>query len=343
VVSLEEARRFQLRYGLEVSSEYSSALSQRTNAWGIAADLRDRNFLGRGMSLGGGMRYEPDLRSARGLFSVPKLANRPIRTNVYLTARGEEEATEDQVRVQDDEVELALEQRWRVGRAVEYSWGYSANWRDVRLTSATAEESLSFAGTLASLNGAAVIDRRDSFFDAKRGWFGSASMQWGERALGSDLDYLRTLVRGSYYQPLGQIVLAGNLRWGRLLPLGGLPPLTVFDLFFNAGGTESVRGYSQDALSAYDFLGAPLGGTKLLVGNAELRSPLFWRFGGVLFADAGNTFAEQQQVRFRDLAVGLGIGLRINTPLAPVRIDLGFPRRRGESGPRWHFSIGQMF
>ncbi|HEU4927580.1 MAG TPA: translocation/assembly module TamB domain-containing protein, partial [Vicinamibacterales bacterium] len=343
VVSLEETRRFQLRYGLEVSSEYNSALGQRSNAWGVAADLRDRNFLGRGMSLGGGIRYEPNLRSVRSLFSVPKLAGRPIRTNVYLTARGEEDATEQQIRVRDDEVEVALEQRWRLSRAIEYSWGYSANWRDTQLASAAREEPLAFAGTLASLNGAAVVDRRDSFFDAKRGWFGSASLQWGERALGSDLDYLRTLVRGSYYQPVGRVVLAGNLQWGRLLPLGGVPPLTVFDLFFNAGGTETVRGYSQDALSAYDFLGAPLGGTKLLVGNAELRAPLFWRFGGVLFADAGNTFTERQQIRFHDLAVGLGIGLRINTPLAPVRIDLGFPRRQGESGPRWHFSIGQMF
>jgi outer membrane protein insertion porin family len=343
IVSVEEARRFQLRYGIELSSEYSSALGQRTNAWGVAADIRDRNFLGRGMTLGGGLRYEPDLRSARSLFSVPKLAGLPIRTNVHLTARGEEELTDDQVSVRDDEVEVAIEQRWRVGRAVEYSWGYSTNWRDSRLTSAARDEPLAFEGTLASLNAAAVVDRRDSFFDAKRGWFGSVSTRWGQRALGSDLDYLRTLVRGSYYQPLGPVVVAGNVRWGRLLPLGGRPPLTVFDLFFNAGGTESVRGYAQDALSAYEFLDAPLGGTKLLVLNAELRAPLFWRFGGVLFADAGSTFAETQPVRFRDLGVGLGVGLRINTPLAPVRIDLGYPRRFEPSGFRWHFSIGQMF
>jgi outer membrane protein insertion porin family len=119
--------------------------------------------------------------------------------------------------------------------------------------------------------------------------------------------------------------------------------LTVFDLFFNAGGTESVRGYSQDELSAYEFAGAPLGGTKLLVLNTELRAPLFWRFGGVLFADAGNTFAESQPIRFRDMGTGLGVGLRINTPLAPVRIDLGYPLRFEQSGFRWHFSIGQMF
>jgi outer membrane protein assembly factor BamA len=325
-----------------VSSEYTSALDQRTNALGGAADIRDRNFLGRGMSLGGGLRFEPDLRSARALFSVPTLRGRPIRTNLFLNGRGEEQRDE-QLNARDDEVKLSIEQRWRASRAIEYSWGYSSTWRDARLTQATGEQSLDFNGILASLNGAAVIDRRDSFFDAKRGWFGSVSLQWGQQEFGSDVDYLRTLMRGSYYQPLGPIVLAGNVRWGQLVPLGGQFTLTIFDLFFNAGGTESVRGYSQDALSAYSFFDAPLGGTKLLVGNAELRAPLFWRLGGVLFADAGNTFANAQPIRLNDLGVGLGFGLRINTPLAPIRIDLGFPRSFGETGVRWHFSIGQMF
>ena len=91
------------------------------------------------------------------------------------------------------------------------------------------------------------------------------------------------------------------------------------------------------------LLGAPLGGTKLLILNGELRAPLFWRFGGVLFVDAGNTFTEAESIRLRDLAVGMGVGLRINTPLAPIRIDLGSPRSFGKTGLRWHFSIGQMF
>src|SRR5207342_1692711 len=38
-ISLEETRRFQLRYGLELSSEYNSALDQRTDALGVAADI----------------------------------------------------------------------------------------------------------------------------------------------------------------------------------------------------------------------------------------------------------------------------------------------------------------
>ena len=122
IVSLEETRRFQLRYGLEVSSDYTSALDQRTNALGGAADIRDRNFLGRGMSLGGGLRYEPDLRSARALFSVPTLRGRPIRTNLFLNGRGEEQRDE-QLSARDDEVKLSIEQRWRASRAIEYLVG----------------------------------------------------------------------------------------------------------------------------------------------------------------------------------------------------------------------------
>jgi outer membrane translocation and assembly module TamA len=63
----------------------------------------------------------------------------------------------------------------------------------------------------------------------------------------------------------------------------------------------------------------------------------------VLFADAGNTFTNAQSIKLNDLGVGLGFGLRIKTPLAPIRIDLGFPRSFDKTGVRWHFSIGQMF
>ena len=46
-VSLEEARRFQLRYGVHLSNEYGPVFEDFTSAIGVAADVRDRNFLGR--------------------------------------------------------------------------------------------------------------------------------------------------------------------------------------------------------------------------------------------------------------------------------------------------------
>ena len=91
VVEVQEARRYLLRYGLALSSEYEAVLDENLGSVGVAADLRDRNFLGRGIALGLGARVEKDLASVRGLFSMPRLAALPLRTNVSLTFRTETE------------------------------------------------------------------------------------------------------------------------------------------------------------------------------------------------------------------------------------------------------------
>ena len=81
---------------------------------------------------------------------------------------------------------------------LELAWGYSASGRAVsfELPEPPARP-ISFDGVLASINATAVLDRRNSVFDPTRGWFYSTSLQWGLRAVGSDFDYLRTLIRGS--------------------------------------------------------------------------------------------------------------------------------------------------
>jgi outer membrane protein insertion porin family len=346
VVEVQESRKYLLRYGIALSNEYEPFLDEDLRSVGVAADLRDRNFLGRGLALGLGARVERNLTSVRGLFSMPRLASLPLRTTVSLTSRTETQTSSTGTLYSDDEANLTLEQRWRPRGWLELAWGYSASSRAVSFEiPEPPARPISFDGLFASINATAVLDKRNSVFDPTRGWFYSTSLQWGLRALGSDFDYLRTLIRGSYYQPIGPVVLASNARWGQLQPRGGTPPLTVFDLFFKAGGTQTVRGYKQDELSAYDAFGVPLGGTRLLVFNEEIRFPVFRIVKGVLFADAGNTFAERAGFSISDLAVGMGFGLRITTPLAPIRIDVGYPmpRRPGMAGPRWHLSIGQMF
>ena len=132
LIALEEPRRFQLRYGLELSSDYNSALDQRTNALGVAADIRDRNFLGRACrSEGAAVRARPAERT--NALSVPTLRRRPIRTNLFLSGRSEKER-DGQLTARDEEINLTFEQRWRASRAIDNSWSYSRDWRDARLT-----------------------------------------------------------------------------------------------------------------------------------------------------------------------------------------------------------------
>jgi outer membrane protein insertion porin family len=190
-----------------------------------------------------------------------------------------------------------------------------------------------------------VIDRRDSPFDATRGWLHSSSLQVGVESLGSDLGYVRYLTRQAAYQSLGPLTLAGSARWGMLFGYSGTAPLSVLDLFFLAGGTNTVRGYREDSLSALTVSDLYLGGTSLLVLHGEVRFPIVSIVKGAVFVDAGNTCTATHDIALGRLAVGSGFGVRIATPLAPLRLDFGYPVTTGFGERRWrlHFSIGQMF
>ena len=72
---------------------------------------------------------------------------------------------------------------------------------------------------------------------------------------------------------------------------------------------------------------APLGGKSIFIVNAEYRFPIAGPFGGTVFTDAGNVFAETK-IRFGDLRWGVGGGMRYLSPVGPVRFDIGYNLRR---------------
>lgn len=144
----------------------------------------------------------------------------------------------------------------------------------------------------------------------------------------------------SYYIPVsfinfsdGPQALAFNIQGGTVL--GDLPPYEAFAL----GGTNSVRGYSEGGLAS---------GRSYLQASAEYRFPIFSFIGGALFVDAatdlGSGFAvlgNPGPVRGKQgSGFGYGAGVRVQTPLGPLRIDYGF-NDNGEG--RIHFGIGERF
>jgi outer membrane translocation and assembly module TamA len=83
----------------------------------------------------------------------------------------------------------------------------------------------------------------------------------------------------------------------------------------------------------------------LLEGSTELRFPLFGEFGAALFTDFGNVFRSAFTYRLDALRYTVGPGIRYNTPVGPIRLDVGLivDRRPGEGFGRVEFSIGQAF
>ena len=346
-IRTEEQQRFQLKYGVQFSFDRSTDRGGG-NAFGGSVELRDRNFIGRAVQASVGAHWDPDLQTIGLLLSSPRIFGKHVRTNVYARDRREQDVLEstsslDGATLDDQRRELTLEQRWRPVSSFELVWGYNLSSRRFLLDQVAQHSD--GGGLLAGPVVSVILDRRDSPFDATRGLFHSSSFQFGAESLGSDLNYVRYLLRQSYYQPLGTLTVAGSIRYGTMHRYSGSTPLSIIDLFFNAGGTNSVRGYPEDSLSAINIAGFALGGTDLLVLNSELRFPITKRVGAAAFLDAGNTFGSFSQITLNRLALGAGLGVRIRTPLAPLRLDLAYPfsNEYGREGVRVHFSIGQMF
>jgi len=130
---------------------------------------------------------------------------------------------------------------------------------------------------------------------------------------------------------------------------------------FYAGGANSVRGYPQNQLGPRvvtvgveellpictpqslanltcdasplaegDFASRPTGGSTVLEGGLELRFPVWGPFvTGAAFADFGQVWARNDEVRLGEMVITPGVGLRYSTPIGPLRLDLAYrPRAR---------------
>ncbi len=122
------------------------------------------------------------------------------------------------------------------------------------------------------------------------------------------------------------VTLAGRMRAGHTSVADG--ELRFIDRFA-IGGADTVRGFDDREFTGKDFV----------VGNIELRKQFTKMVGIAAFIDAGDAFNSDNSGL--DLNSAYGLGLRLNTPLGPFRLDYGkpFDSREGQ----FHFGIGHQF
>ena len=186
------------------------------------------------------------------------------------------------------------------------------------------------------------LDGRDDPFLTTTGKYllfrDKASREW----LGGDSDFDRVELDGRRFYDLGQtITLATAARVG-YAQAHGPSELPVGERFY-VGGASTHRGFKEKQLGPKGDDGGSLGGTSYLIGNVELRAPLFGAFEGGVFLDVGNAW--DGRIDVTDLRWAAGLGLRLRTPIGPLRVDAGFllDRQEGESGTVFHFALGHAF
>lgn len=190
-------------------------------------------------------------------------------------------------------------------------------------------------------------DTTDNELNPSRGGLLSAVGEVSPDFLGADLKFARTVMEARRYLNLWEkkLILAGRIKLGLMGPIQDTREIPLFRHFF-AGGYNSVRGYRLYYLGPRDGDQLPVGGNALVEGSGELRFPIYKELRGVVFLDFGNVYPQIGNLDLGQLKYAAGAGLRYQTPIGPVGIDVGVPLNPIDPGRdtiQVHFTIGQAF
>ena len=197
-----------------------------------------------------------------------------------------------------------------------------------------------------------TIDGRDSRFDPTKGYYAFTSADLAGGLLAGDRDFFRLQAGGNHYWPhAGRFVFESSVRAGIVDAYSNTKEVPIFERFFS-GGSGTIRGFKERQVGPRDpTSNDPIGGEATLLGTMEeVMTVVRDERGrailkGSVFYDVGNVWRRVHQFG-RSLKSGVGAGMRVNTPIGPVRLDVGFPLSdlQGEKRrPRFHFNISRSY
>ncbi|MGJ8603187.1 MAG: autotransporter assembly complex protein TamA [Marivita sp.] len=191
----------------------------------------------------------------------------------------------------------------------------------------------------------ATYDTRNNSLNPTGGYYLSAT---GTPFLGLDdtESGLRFTTDARGYVGFGaedRFVLAGRAQIGSVW--GPSLEDTVPDYLFYSGGGGTVRGQAYQSLGVTAENGEFTGGQSFAALSAELRASVRDTIGLVGFYDTGFITDESGFAGESDWHAGAGFGLRYNTGIGPIRVDIATPVTGDEAGQAFelYIGIGQAF
>ncbi len=191
-----------------------------------------------------------------------------------------------------------------------------------------------------------TYDTRDSVFLTRRGRKIDLSAYVAGGPLGGNDDIYGFDLSGSQYFPLpwdtiflinGEVATVSSWAGGDHVP--------IFDRLY-LGGANNLRGFKYRYAGPKDENGQPIGGNTLARLTFEYTFPIVDRVRGAVFNDTGFVNRGTYQPTLNNLDSDVGIGLRLDLPIGPVRLDYGIPvtsSHGGSHGGKFNFTIGYQF
>ncbi len=202
--------------------------------------------------------------------------------------------------------------------------------------------------TTSSLALTLTHDERDNIFNPTKGYLATATAEIAGGPLGGDKDFTKLDgLASTYLKQWDQLVLELKIRGGIADAFGDTPRVPIYERFF-VGGASTVRGYRERRIGPRDNGNRePIGGESYWVGNVEETFPIYPNLiKGAVFFDFGNAYPSISDFGSGGVSSGVGMGVRIKTPIGPVKLDAGYPLDdvEGESKKlRFYFNISQGF
>ncbi len=189
-----------------------------------------------------------------------------------------------------------------------------------------------------------TFDNRDDRLNPRKGFYvkGTVTPFLGLNGVSSGG---RNVIDARTYHGLGaqdRVVLAGRLQFGSIV---GSPLDETYPSFlFHSGGAGTVRGQPYQSLDVDVGNGFRAGGRSFVGLSSEIRADVTEAIGLVAFADAGYIGAEEIYDGSGDWHAGAGLGLRYQTGLGPIRLDVAAPiSGTTGDGVQIYVGIGQAF
>ena len=213
------------------------------------------------------------------------------------------------------------------------------------------------AGTYykSAITGSLVWDTRDSLFLTRKGELVEFTGFLSGGFLGGTVQDYGLSLEAAKYVPLPWDLIF--LAKGQLAVTNGWGPnqssddagygngVPIFDRLY-LGGANNMRGFNFREVGPVDVDDNPIGGNSLAYVTLELTFPIISRVRGAVFTDAGFVNADAYDFGASGANVDVGIGLRLDLPIGPIRVDYGIPVVYDSwNGPpgKFNFNIGYQF